>query len=118
MKYIFLLMLFPQIIMAEIITECGEYTVRGVVRDTPSGLSIFVNEKTQSEYIISMSPLEQGQLGGLINKNVTVELVLDKKFDGQKVTTSKIISKKSRIPNPINPEDTGFKLDKKINCKI
>ncbi|MBC7428093.1 MAG: hypothetical protein H7336_05750 [Bacteriovorax sp.] len=116
MKYFFLFLMFPQIIFADVITDCGEYTARGIVREKPDGLKLIVNEKTLSEYVISMSLLEQGQLGGLINKDAIVQLILNKKFNGQKGVTSKIISAKSRILNPLNPEDTGLKLDKKSQC--
>ena len=100
------------------ITDCGEYTARGVVRAKEDGLKLIVNEKTQSEYVISMDPLAQGQLSGLIDRDALVKLVLDKKLDGQKATISKIISAKARIPDPLNPEDSGFTLDKKIPCKL
>ena len=118
MKYLLLLLLVPQIIFAETITECGEYTARGVVRAKPAGLALIVNEKTLSEYVITMSITEQAQISSLIDKTATVQLVLDKKFNGQTGSTSKIISAKFRIPDPLNPEDTGFKLDKKLDCKV
>ena len=118
MKYLFVLFLIPQLSLADIITECGEYTANGVVRAKQEGIQLIVNEKTQSEYVVTMSTSEQGQLGGYIDRDVTIELVLDKKFNGQSGSTSKIISSKSRIPNPLYPGDTGFKLDKKVPCKI
>lgn len=116
MNYILLLILIPTISLAEIVTDCGEYSVRGIVRAKIDGLKLIINEKTQSEYTISMSPSEQGQIGNLIDRDVTVELLLDKKIIGQSFATSKILSSKSRIPNPLNPNDTGFSLLKKIPC--
>lgn len=117
MKYFVLLILFPTALYANGISDCGEYSIRGVVRPTSEGLSLIVNEKTQSEYKISMPIFEQGKIGGYINKPVTVRALLDKKFDGTKGYTEKILSSEFRLPDPLNPKDTGFTLDKKTNCK-
>lgn len=117
MKYLFFIFFIPQLSLADIITECGEYTASGVVRAKQEGIQLIVNEKTQSEYVVMMPTSEQGQLGGYIDRDVTVQLLLDKKFSGQIGSASKIISSKTRIPNPLYPGDTGFKLDKKVPCK-
>lgn len=115
MKY-FLLFLLPASLNAAIITECGEYTAKGIVRAKEDGIKLIVNEKTQSEYVISMPRLEQGKIAGHIDRDVTVKLLLDK-LDGQKGLTENIISIDFRIPDPLKPGDTGFTLDKKTPCR-
>ena len=118
MKYYFLLFLIPQLSFSEIITECGEYSVRGIVRAKDDGLKLIVNEKTQSEYVVSMSTANQGQIGNFLDTDVTVELILNNKKFGQNLMASKVIHSKKRIPKPLTPSDTGFTLLKKIPCSL
>lgn len=117
MKTFLLFIFIPATLFAEVITDCGQYTAKGVVRAYEDGVKLIVNEKTQSEYIISMPKLEQGKIVGHIDRDVTVKLVLDKSFNGHKGVTENIISIESRIPDPLKPGDTGFTLDKKTKCK-
>lgn len=116
MKVLCLFLLFPTIATAGL-GQCGEYTIRGVVRALPEGLTIVVNEKTQSELKITMPIFEQSKIGGHINKPVTIKALLTTQFDGTKGFTEKIISSEFRLPDPLNPKDTGLSLDKKVNCK-
>jgi hypothetical protein len=115
MKYLYFLLLFPVIANAEI-SDCGEYNTRAVVRVIDSEIRIVVNEKTQSETIISMSKLEQGRLAGHIDKPVTIKLILTKKFNGMTGVADKIISTELRIPDPIKAMDTRLTLIKKMDC--
>lgn len=119
MKVLFLLFILPTIANAGIagLSECGEYTIKGVIRPLPEGLTIVVNEKTQSELKITMPLLEQSKIGGHINKPVTIKALLTTQFDGTKGFTEKIISSELRLPDPLNPKDTGLSLDKKLDCK-
>ena len=101
------------------LVSCGEYLVAGVVRAPKEGIRVVVNEKTKSEYNISLSILDQARIAGLVNYTVTVNLLLDKKFDGTKGVAS-LITKQAemRVPDPLNPaRDTGFKLLKASECK-
>lgn len=116
MKYLLLLAVFPYFVHAGIISECGEYKAKGVVRLKQDRIKLIVNEKTLSEYEISMSLGEQTKLAGLIDRDVTVELILDQKLDGQKAESSEILSVASRIPNPLDPTDTGLTLVKNKKC--
>lgn len=118
MKYIlvFLLMTTPVLAMAGL-TGCGEYEVRGIVRSDNSISRIVVNEKTMSEIIINLPSGLQLKLLPYINRPVTITLILDKKFDGTKGSTQKIINVKSRIPDPLKPGDTGFMIKNKMECK-
>lgn len=98
------------------ITDCGEYTIKGVVRPLKKGLTIVVNEKTQSEMQITTSILESSKLGAFLDKPVTVKALLVKKFDGTKGEAEKILSAEFRLPDALNPKDTGVSLDKKTEC--
>lgn len=98
------------------LSNCGEYTLKGVVRPLEHGLTVVVNEKTQSEMQITTTILESSKLGAFVNKPVTIKALLDKKFDGTKGVASKIIQAEFRLPDPLNPTDTGAILDKKTTC--
>lgn len=116
MKYalIFLIAL-PTLSMAAL-SECGEYEVRAVVRAKETSYEIVINEKTRSELNIALPLKEQLKLLPYANKPMTAVLLLDKKFDGTNGRSEKVISIKSRIPDPLKPDDTGLSLLKKTNC--
>lgn len=115
MKYFFILSFIPALTLADVVTDCGEYTVKGVVRGGV-GISIVVNEKTQSEYTIVMPVEEMAKIGSYLDDAVTAKLKIEKIISPVKGEIKKIISIDRRIPNPLNPEDTGLKLDKKFDC--
>ena len=116
MKY-FLVMaaLLPSISFASVLTECGEYNVKGVVRGGV-GLSIILNEKTQSEYTLKMSGPLQASIGVYLNQDITAKVLMSKHINPVTGEITKIISIERRIPNPLNPEDTGFTLINKMDC--
>ena len=116
MKFLLLLLSLPTIALAQF-TECGEYTARGIVRAVNSEIKIIVNEKTQSETVISMPRLEQAKIAGHLDKPVTINLLLNKPFDGMTGVSEKIIKIGLRIPDPIRPLDTGLKLNKQTKCQ-
>jgi len=105
----------PQLSMAGL-SDCGEYEVRGVIRAKKTSYEIVVNEKTRSELNIALPLHEQLKLLPYSNKPMTAVLILDKKFDGTDGISEKIISIKSRIPDPLKPNDTGLSLLKKMKC--
>jgi hypothetical protein len=117
MKYFLLLNLFSISLFAETVTNCGEYTAKGIVRKGADGLVIVVNEKTKSEHVISLPILEQAKLGPFIDRPLKATLVLTKPFNGTKGYSSSILSADDRIPDPLNPEDTGLILNKKLDCQ-
>lgn len=116
MKFLLLLLSLPTIALAQF-TECGEYTARGVVRAANSEIKIIVNEKTQSETVISMPRLEQAKIAGHLDKPVTINLLLTKPFDGMTGVSEKIIKIQLRIPDPIKAMDTGLILNNKTKCQ-
>lgn len=99
------------------LSECGEYTIKGVIRPLKDGITIVINEKTKSELQIKTTILESSQLAAFSNKPVTVTALLNQKFDGTKGFAEKIIKIEFRLPDPMNPTDTGVKLEKKTDCK-
>lgn len=117
MKVTLLLFLMSSTLNASELSECGEYSLRGVVRPLKDGLTIVVNEKTQSEIQIKTSITESSKLGAFINKPVTVTALLTQKFNGTRGFAEHIIKADSRLPDPLNPKDTGVNLEKKSICK-
>lgn len=116
MKYFLMLMMIPQISMAELI-DCGEYEVRAIVRAGKVSHEIIVNEKTLSQLTLSMSPLERLKLAPYVDMPISATVVLNQKFDGSKGEIDTIVKIENRIPDPMKPGDTGLKLVKKMSCK-
>lgn len=116
MKYLYLLLLIPQMSLAEL-SECGEYEVKAIVRTTKTGHDIVVNEKTMSEMNISVPVTEQLKLAPYVNRPMTAVVSLKQKFDGTKGQAESILKIETRIPDPMKPGDTGIKLVKKTDCK-
>lgn len=116
MKYLLLAFFISTTLNANELSECGEYKIKGVIRPLKDGITIVVNEKTMSELKIKTTIIESSQLAAFNNKPVTVTALLDKKFDGTKGFASKIIKTEFRLPDPMNPKDTGVKLEKKVDC--
>lgn len=116
MKYFLILLLVPQISLADL-SSCGEYQIRAVVRASKVGHDIIVNEKTQSELTLTMPIVERMKLAPYVDRDITAVALLNKKFDGTKGEIDQIISIESRIPDPLSPGDTGLKLIKKTACK-
>jgi hypothetical protein len=116
MKYILLLLLVPQISFAEL-SSCGEYQVRAIVRAGKVGHEIVVNEKTKSELTLTMPIEERIKLAPYVGRAITAVVLLNTKFDGTKGEIDSIISIENRIPDPMNPADTGLKLIKQTECK-
>lgn len=116
MKFL-LLLLVSTTLSANELSHCGEYTLRGVVRPLKDGLTIIVNEKTQSELQIKTSIAESSKLGAFINKPVTVSALLTQKFNGTRGFAEQILKADFRLPDPLNPKDTYVALDKKTDCK-
>lgn len=117
MKVLFFLFFISTTLHSNELSDCGEYTLRGVVRPLKDGMTILVNEQTQSELQIKTTIPESSNLAAYSNKPVTVTALLTQKFDGTKGFAEKIIKADFRIPDPLNPKDTGIKLEKKVACK-
>lgn len=116
MKYLLLFLLIPQISQAEL-SSCGEYEVRAIVQAGKIGHEIVVNAKTRSELTLTMPIEERIKLAPYIGSAITAKVVLNKKFDGTKGEIDSIISIEKRLPDPLNPKDTGLKLIKKTECQ-
>lgn len=123
MKKIFFLILFiHNIASAGIVstpTVCGEYNVSGIVRfeKAKNKFYVVVNEKSMSEQLMSFELLETPKLTPFLNRPLTLTVQLLTKWDGNTgVATNIIGAPKDRVPNPMNPQDTGFDLTKKLPC--
>ena len=116
MLHLFLLfILLPAYSFAAVVTDCGEYNIKGVVRGGV-GISIILNEKTQSQYTLTMSGPLQASIGAYLNRDVVANVLLSRLLNPVKGEITKVLSIENRIPNPLNPTDTGFTLIKKMDC--
>lgn len=98
------------------ISNCGTYQVKGVGRLSDKGLMIVVNEKSQSEVTIIVPIENEAFLAPYVDKAMEASVLFTAKPKGSKAEG--IIKEiKSRIPNPINPKDTGIKFISKAACK-
>lgn len=98
------------------ISDCGTYQVNGIARSTKKGLVIMVNEKTQSEITITTPILNETYLAPYVDKALKASVVFAKKSPGSKALGT-IKEIESRVPNPLNPMDTGIKLISKAKCE-
>lgn len=98
------------------ISDCGTYKVSGVARSAKNGLVIVVNEKSKSEVTINVPLQNEALLAPYVDMALEASLIFTKKSQGSKVEGT-IKEIKSRVPNPINPMDTGIKLISKAKCK-
>jgi hypothetical protein len=111
--------LLPSSVFAEAwtgISDCGIYRVKGVARSTPNGLIIVVNEKSKSEINIKIPEHNEAFLAPYVDKAIEASVKIVNKSQGSSVEGI-IMKIASRIPNPINPKDTGIKLSSKALCK-
>lgn len=114
--YLFILCLLPQITLASVPGGCGEYFLKGVVRGLKDGMGIIVNEKTLSSHIIKFPIEEQTKLGVYLDKEISATIIVQKQFDGMNISAEKILSITSRLPDPLNPKDTGLDQKSKTSC--
>lgn len=116
MKLLILLTILSPTIAYSSLGNCGLYEARGIVRDIKSNSVLVVNEKTLSETQIHFSIAEQAKILLYENKDVTAKVLLLEKFNGTVGVSETIIEVNRRIPNPLNPEDTGLTLIAKKDC--
>jgi hypothetical protein len=96
---------------------CGHYEISGIVRkDKVKGLVFLVNERSKSEYKLTIASGEMGKYVGFINRPLKLESEISK-INGTNAVLSNSKNLKAAIPNPLNPiENTGFKLIKESEC--
>jgi hypothetical protein len=98
------------------VSECGLYQVKGVVHSNPNGPVIVVNEKSQSEIIISVPLTNEAKLAPYLNRAMVATIQVLKKPIAQSFSAT-IKAIQSRIPNPLSPQDTGIKIISKEKCQ-
>lgn len=97
------------------ISDCGRYTVSGVGRSTHEGLVIVVNEKSESEIVIHVPILNEPYLAPYVDRAMIATVLIPKVPHGSSVEGIVEMIER-RIPNPINPLDTGMRLTEKTAC--
>ena len=110
------LLITPALSNASVPGGCGEYALKGVVRSQKDAMAILVNEKTLSQHIIKFPIEEQAKLGVYLDKDVSASIIVEKKFDGMNVSAEKILTIASRLPEPLNPQDTELIQKTKRKC--
>lgn len=98
------------------ITSCGIYQVSGIVRALKSGLVMVINEKTQSEIIISVAIPNEAKLAPYLDKSMLATVAFEKKplAPNYQAVVKDIAS---RIPNPLSPKDSGIKILSEAKCQ-
>jgi hypothetical protein len=117
MKFFIFLFLIPQLLFAIDFTGCGEYSIKGVIRAKEKGFVMIVNEKTASEITLMLSINEQARIAIFNDASIASIVILDQPFNGTIGIAKKVVTLEKRIPDPLNPSDTGLELVKKMDCK-
>lgn len=97
------------------ISDCGRYTVRGVGRTIQHAAVIVVNEKSESEIIVHVPIINEAYLAPYDNRALIATVLIPKISQGSSVEGI-IEAIGERIPNPLNPQDTGIRLVEKTAC--
>lgn len=97
------------------ISDCGRYSVRGVGRTMQHGAVIVVNEKSESEIIVHVPIINEAFLAPY-NDRALIATVLIPKVPQESSVEGIIEAIGERIPNPLNPQDTGMRLVEKTVC--
>ncbi len=95
---------------------CGTYKVQGVAQSSKKGVLIVVNDKTQSEFEVAIPIENEVRLAPYIDQAIVAEVLINTPPKGSKIQ-GLIKTIKSRLPNPINPADTGMRLISKDKCE-
>lgn len=98
--------------------KCGEYKISGMVQIVDDDIVIVVHAKSKSQIILSVPLTQQVAIGHYLFRDFSINALLNEKFDG---TYGKIATftgpGELRVPDPLNPKDTGFQLIKEQSCK-
>lgn len=119
-KYL-LFFLYASLVSAETMqpspADCGEYKVNGMVRLIDERIKVVVHEKTRSEIILDFELPDQPRLTPFFDRPIALNVVLNTKWNGTRGKVSSISGDpEARVPDPLNPQDTGFKLVKTLPC--
>jgi len=94
---------------------CGLYQVRGVGRLMNNSLVIVVNENTRSQIVFHLPILNEPRLAPYLDRPLVAELQLDQPMQGAQGTGT-VMQVADRLPNPLNPMDTGIRLMTEGQC--
>ncbi len=116
--YLFSL-LIANITLAQV-TDCGRYSMKGVLRESVQKPGVFeyvVLEETQSalKFLVT-SEADLGLIMPFKDKTTTIEASVLKKLDGTKGEINKILKIDMRLANPLSKNHSGISLVEKENC--
>ncbi len=119
-NYILTLLSFPAIAGSDLSYQdnCGVFKISGTVKENPEKkLVVVINEGTKSE--ITLSTPKQNELKFLAyqNRPLVGEFEITIKFNGTHGEISKLIKIDYRTDSPLEAENTGIKLIKKMKCQ-
>ena len=120
-KIIFLLfLLFTQSVFANDFLGCGEYLIKGILRQDKSLKNFFyysVLEQTQSEIKFTFKKTEDlGLILVMLNKPSQFKGKILTPLDGTKGVLQDLSQIDHRFPNPLSAKDTGIEKVKDLTC--
>ncbi|MEI7973327.1 MAG: hypothetical protein WCH11_03065 [Bdellovibrio sp.] len=97
---------------------CGRYLVAGIVQQNQGfGVTVFVNQGTQSEYRFTPARGELAGFYGFLDFPVSLELSIIR-LNGRTGEVAEAQDMRLLAPNPMNPKKSnGFKLIQGWPCK-
>ena len=111
--FLFLLSSFAQLHAI----ECGQYELKGTVKKINDQFKIVVNEKSNSEIILSTPPLMEVKLVAYINRPMVSTVVIDHKTKGNSAMIKEIKSITLGKSDPMAQADnTSLNLISKLEC--
>lgn len=97
------------------VNSCGYYQARGIVRLVKQIPVIVINEKSLSEIILSIPIKKEPLLAPYLNKAIEAKVKINKLHPAN-LLSGEILSIHDRVPDPLNPRDTGIKQERKTKC--
>ncbi|MBP9681544.1 MAG: hypothetical protein KBD76_09075 [Bacteriovorax sp.] len=97
------------------VNDCGLYQARGIVRLVKHIPVVVINEESLSEIILSIPNKNEFLLAPYLDMPVEAKIKIQKLVYGNHIK-GEIEAIHERIPNPLNPKDTGIKLVRKSKC--
>jgi hypothetical protein len=100
------------------LNDCGEYQASGIVRIVNNAPFIIINERTMSEYVLSIPINEEPKVAPFVNRHFTFTGTIEKKMNGTKGEIKLLKNLDLKVPNPLNgSKDSRLLKIKDITCK-
>lgn len=94
---------------------CGLYKIDGVVRFKNNVPVMVVNETTKSEITLTVAIKNEPKLAPYIDQPISAQMNLTKPMNGS-LGFGEVVEINSRLPHPLNPQDTGLHFVKSGEC--